>query len=186
MKLKNDPIFLLALLCLCWPIGLLLLIKSYHTVPHKWWMGICGAFIFIVLLTPAVINFAKTPHPEDFDLTITRTTLSVGQSAGLAVTADDHYYNDFSVNVNNDVLSVHGNTFTAVKPGKCLLSVQFEQETRTAEITVNEEKRTDETVYASPTGQRYHSSPNHAGSTVVILTEEEALQSGKTPCKICW
>jgi len=186
MKLKNSTPFLMALLCLCWPLGVVFTIKSEKPTGHKWFYCTIGLLAFIGLLLPATIQPPEPPPCKDFDITASRTALAVGQSGGLSVTAKDHYYTDFTVESNNDVVIVQNNIYTAQKEGTCTLTITFENEVRTIEILVTGTDHTNEIVYASPTGQRYHRSSNHAGKNAMKFTEEEALQSGKTPCKICW
>lgn len=186
MKLRHNTLFMAVILCLFWPLGIILLIKSNKTIRQKWVMALTGLLIFCALLFPAFLRTDPFPKETAFDLTVTRQNLTVGQSGGLSVTTDHFYYTDYTVECNNNILKIDNNIYTAVNIGSCLVSVSFGNETRSVEITVTEGNATDQTVYASPTGNRYHLIKSHAGANGLPFTEEEALLSGKTPCKVCW
>ena len=186
MKLKNNFIFLICALCIFFPIGVILLILSEKKLWQKILMGIIGAAVFAALLIPAATQ-RKTPTDlSDLDLITTKQDLSIGQSGGFALANDTTYYTDFKASSSNDCLAVNNNTYTAIKTGTSILTVSFENQIRSVSITITDNAKTDEPVYASPTGDRYHSNLKHAGKTAVEMTEEDALRSGKTPCKICW
>lgn len=163
-----------------------MLIKSEGSKPKKFIIGISGFVVALTLLIPATLDLHKTANSNEFDLITTRNVLSIGQSGGLAVINGDDYYTDFTVTANNDCICINNNIYTASKIGVCTLTVAFDDQIRTVDITVDNKANTNKTVYISPTGGRYHISSNHAGDTAIKITEEEALQSGKTPCKICW
>lgn len=186
MKRREEPVFMMAALCLFFPVGLFLLMRSERPRKTKWIMSACGFMVFAGLLSVAFTGLQKRPANTDFQLIVTRPVLSIGQSGGLAVTTGDFYYTDFSVTAENDILSVHHNVYTAQQTGYCILRVVFADECRTIGILVDDGPATDQRVFASPSGQRYHKSASHAGKNAVEITEEEALQSGKTPCKICY
>lgn len=187
LKLKDEPIFLIAALCVFFPIGLIFLICSERSSKFKWFAGFGGCLIFCCLLSFAFLGQPKEVDPSTFQVSITRETLSVGQSGGLLITNGDQYCTSYDIIAENDVLAVKNNLYTAQKPGKCTLTVSFGEETRTIEILVNDEPGTDSTVLASPTGERYHLiTAAHAGKKAVKMTEEDALQSGKSPCKNCF
>lgn len=187
IKFKDEPIFVTAALCICFPVGVILLIKSTISAKCKWIMGVIGGIFFAGLLSLGLIGRTPPSDPSSFQLTATRTTLSVGQSGGFIITNKNEYYIDYTVSPENDVLMVNKNLYTAVKPGLCTLSVTFENEIRTIKITVDNGPATDSIVLASPSGERYHlQTANHAGKRAVEMTEEEALRSGKTPCKNCY
>ena len=186
MKLRHNILFISVILCLFWPLGLIILIQSNKAIWKKWLMALGGLLIFCGLLFPAFIRTDPFPNENAFDLTVTRKSLTVGQSGGLSVTTDHFYYTDYTAECNNDILKINNNVYTAVNVGSCEIRVSFGNQTRTVQITVTEGKETDQTVYASPTGKRYHSSQSHAGANGLPFSEEEALQSGKTPCKVCW
>ena len=185
-KLKNEPVFLLAALIVFFPAGLFFLLRSELPAKRKCLLGSTGAIFFILLLIPAAIR-SDPVKAEDFQLHVTREELSVGQSGGFYITDGSVYCNAFSAAVDNDVLYLQDNLYTASRPGQCTLTVFFGEEERKIRITVNDEPGTGNTVLASPSGTRYHrATAAHAGSKAVEMTEEEALQSGKTPCKICY
>ncbi len=187
IKLKDDPVFLLASLCLFFPIGLIFLIRSELQKAKKWLIGTIGLFVFTAFLTLAFLN---QPHPVDasqFQLIVTRETLSVGQSGGFTIANDHQYITDYRIEQSNDTLKLQDSIYTAIKPGKCTLTATFSGIEKTVEITVNDNTKTDSIVLASPQGERYHiDSAKHAGKKALKMTEEEALLSGKTPCKICY
>lgn len=187
IKFKDEPVFVVAALCICFPIGIILLIKSAFSAKCKWFMGTISAIVFTALLSLGLVGHITPSDPANFQLTATRTTLSVGQSGGFIITNGNEYYTDYTVSPENDVLELNHNLYTAVKPGHCTLTATFENETRTIEITVDDAPATDSIVLTSPNGERYHlQTANHAGKRAVEMTEEEALRSGKTPCKNCY
>lgn len=186
-KLKNEPIFLIASLCLFFPIGLIFLIKSEIKKPFKWIIASVGALIFIGLLSLASLYRPQSVDPNLFVVSVTRNTLSPGQSGGLIVTNDQKYYTDYTVKAENDVLKLNGSVYTAHRPGECTLTVTFDDQTRTVKIKVNDTPGTNHIISASPNGTRYHLvTAKHAGKKAVEMTEEDALMSGKTPCKTCF
>ena len=186
MKFKNEPIFLIAALSLFFPIGLLFLFSSELSRSKKWVIGTCSLALFIGLLSLIFINLPQQHHPEEFNVVITRPKLSVGQSGGLAVTNGESYITDFSVQTDNGILDIHDSVYTAAAPGTCTLTVSFYEITHKIKITVLEGPSTESLVFASPTGERYHRNKEHGGKYAVSMTEEEALRSDKTPCKICY
>lgn len=187
IKLKDEPAFVTAALCLCFPIGLFLLIRSALSLKAKWLIGVAGGIAFSGLLTLALFGRSESIDLAKFELATTRTNLSVGQSGGFIITNGNEYCTDYTVFAENDVLTVNKNLYTANKTGNCTLTVMFENEVRTTVITVNDGPATNNLVLASPNGERYHlPTANHAGKSAIEMTEEEALQSGKTPCKNCY
>lgn len=186
-KLKDEPIFVLAALCVFFPIGLVLLFRSELNTRFKWLLGSIGCVVFAGLLTLAVLNRPSPVNLEEIQVSVTRETLSVGQSGGFIVGSGNEYCTEFTVEAENDILSVSDNLYTAVKPGTCTLQICFEDQVRTVTICVQEGPGTDQIVLASPSAERYHQiNAKHAGKHAVEMTEEEALQSGKTPCKTCF
>ncbi len=186
-KLKNEPIFLLVSLCIFFPIGVVLLVRSDFKPTTKWLFAAICAPIFIGLLSLALLSRPQPADPDSFYVTVTRETLSPGQSGGLLVTNGIRYYTDFTVTAENDHLQADGSVYTAIKPGACTLTVTFENEVRTVNIYIKDEPSTNGAVLASPGGTRYHlPTAAHAGKRSVEMTEEEALMSGKTPCKTCY
>ncbi len=186
-KIIDDPVFLLASLCLFFPIGLMFLIRSDLYKSKKWLIGAIGLFVFTAFLSLALLNRPRPVDPSQFQLIVTRETLSVGQSGGIIIANDDQYVTDYTINPSNDVIKVQDSAYTANKPGKCTLNVTFLGIEQSIEITVNDNTQTDSVVLASPKGERYHlPTAKHAGKKAVEMTEEEALLSGKTPCKSCY
>lgn len=186
-KLKDEPVFLIAVLCIFFPVGFILLLRAELRPKIKWLLGILGGIVFAAFLSLALLNRPVPVDPADFQVSVTREVLSVGQSGGFIVANSNEYYTDFSVEAENDVLAVSENLYTAVKPGYCTLTISFANEVRTVTIQVQEGPGTDSDVLASPSGERYHLlTAKHAGNHAVKMTEEEALRSGKTPCKNCF
>ncbi len=187
MKFRNNRSFLITMLCLCWPIGLLLLLKADQKIFHKIIISIGSLLIFIALLSTAMLTFHKEPSADTFEIIATRKELSVGESGGFCISTNDHYIADYAITCSDsEVLSVKNNLYTALKSGVCTITVHYKNTSKSIQIQVNTNTATNKTVYASPTGQRYHSSITHGGKSAIPFSEEEALQSGKTPCKICW
>ncbi len=186
-KIKNEPVFLFTALCLFFPFALILLLRSELKRSLKYLLGTLSLFVFITLLSLAVLQPSKNIDLSQMQLCITRETLSVGQSGGLIISDGTTYCTDYTVHTAGNCLEINGITYTAISPGKERIIVVFKDITRTVEITVTDEVKTDTPVFASPGGERYHrSDAKHAGKKAVIMTEEEALQSGKTPCKSCY
>ncbi len=187
MKLKDDPVFLLVSLCLFFPIGLIILICSNISRLKKWLIGMIGLFVFTAFLSLALLNQPRPIDASQFQLIVTRETLSVGQSGGLIIANDHQYITDYKIVPSNDTIKLQGSIYTAIKPGKCTITATFSGIKKNVEITVNDNTKTDCIVLASPSGERYHvTTAKHAGKKVVEMTEEEALLSGKTPCKTCY
>lgn len=186
MKFKDHALFLISALILCFPIGLILVILSNQTVKRKWLLCIIGLLASTLLLLTALFPISQKKAAENLEIIATRNELSIGQSGGFSVASNDAIETEFKVHPQNDCLTVHDNIYTAVKPGKCELKITCGEKTKSIEILVTEEDRTDETVFSSPTASRYHSKQTHAGKNNLKMTEEDALQSGKTPCMICY
>lgn len=150
-------------------------------------MGLVGLIVFAFLISLAFIESHKTSENHSYELILSRNTLSVGQSAGFAVTQGDTYFTNFSARTEGDQLVLQDTLFTATKPGTCTLMVEIEGTTLQAVIEIASEPKTDEVVLASITGKRYHKdTANHAGQYAFKMTEEDALQMGKTPCRVCY
>ncbi len=186
MKFKDHTLFLISALFLFFPIGIILVILSNQSVKRKWVLSTIGFAVSILLFSTAFLPYIKQDHRSDIAIIATRQELSVGQSGGLSVTVNNAIATDFEVYAQNEILTVHDNVYTAVKPGKCELKIICENTSKSIEISVAEGNRTDETVYASPSANRYHSQKTHAGKRAFKITEEDALQSGKTPCMVCY
>ena len=187
LKLKDEPLFLIAALCLFFPIGLIFLIQSERSFKFKWSAGVGSCLCFLSLLSFALLNRPQDADPRRFQVSATRETLSIGQSGGFLVTDGSRYYTDYTVRAENELLHVEHNLYTALKPGICTLTISFGQEERTLKIIIKEGPATDSIVLSSPSSERYHLiTAEHAGKKAVEMTEEDALQSGKTPCKNCF
>ena len=187
IKLKDEPIFIMAALCIFFPVGIVLLCFAKYPAKQKWVMSISGLLIFSGLLSLALLSPIKPVDPHSFQVTVTRETMSVGQSGGFLITNGDEYYTDFTAKASNRCLDVQNNLYTATAPGSCTLEISFASATRTVALEVPNEPATDSIVLASPSGTRYHlPSAAHAGKHAIEMTEEEALQSQKTPCKNCY
>ncbi len=186
MKFKDQTLFLISSLILFFPIGIILLLFSNQSTKRKWILSIIGLLVSILLFLTALLPGLKQESSAEVEIITTRRELSVGQSGGFSVTVNNAIATDFEVYAQNDVLVVHDNIYTAVKPGKCELIITCENATKSIKILVTDGNRTDETVYASPTANRYHSMQTHAGKRAFKMTEEDALQSGKTPCMVCY
>ena len=186
MKFKNEPIFMATISCLFFPIGIGLLFKSELSKRVKLIIGFSGTVINLLLLSFAFTFTPTQINSNKFNAVATRTELSVGQSGGLAVTDGKNYINAFTVTTDSNILKLHDSTYTAAKEGTAILTVQYADQQQKIQITVNDQRPTDSTVYSSATAERYHKKQSHSGKKAVAMTEEEALQSGKTPCKICY
>ncbi len=188
MQLRENRLFIACSLVLFYPVGLFLLLRSPLNKKIKWIAAIAGAILFIGMLSLSLLGRQQdTFNTDQFELLATRYNLSIGQSGGLALYNNENYYCDFKVESDNtDILEVRGNLYTAKAPGKCTLTVTFLDEVRKMQITVYEKPDTSATVYITPHGERYHINQKHAGETALAVTEEDALMSSKTPCKLCY
>ncbi len=186
MKFKDEPIFLSATLCLFFPIGLILLLRSELSKRLKWILGFSGATIFLLLLSHIFINLPQDIENAEFHVAVTRKELSVGQSGGLAVTNGQDYITQFEISANCNILDVHDTVYTAIKPGVCTLTVTYGDRVQKIDIHVNDDIATNQTVFSSPSAERYHKTQTHSGKYGIAMSEEEALQSKKTPCRICY
>ncbi len=186
MKLRNEPIFIGALLILCYPIGLLILILSEMKKSVKILMAGIGLLVAAGLLLTAALTFDPKPYDPQFDMVLSRETLLIGQSGGVAICDGNHYYADFDLEAENDVITVENGIYTANRKGSCKLTAYFDGKSLSETIIVDDTGKTNEIVFASPTGERYHNNQKHGGKNALELTEEEALMSGKSPCKICY
>ena len=66
-------------------------------------------------------------------------------------------------------------------------SADVAPEAKTAERTDEKPKAASEAdmVYVTPHGKRYHRKDCQFAGNAVAMTREEAIRSGKTPCKVC-
>ncbi len=187
LKLKDEPLFLIAALCFFFPIGVIFLINSERSAKFKWIAGIGSCLVFLGMLSLALLTRPQAVDPAHFHVSVTRETLSVGQSGGFVITDGDRYCTAYTVATENSLLNVEDNLYTAVRPGICTLTISFGEEVRTVKIKIIEGQGTDSIVLSSPSSERYHlNTAKHAGKKAVEMTEEDALQSGKTPCKNCF
>ncbi len=186
MKFKDHTLFLISALILFFPIGIVLVFLSSQSAKRKWILSTIGLLASILLFSAALLPCIKEENSNEIEIIATRQELTVGQSGGFAVAANNAIATDFEIHAQNDILTVHDNIYTAVRPGKCELTITCGNATKSIEISVTDGTRTDETVYTSPTANRYHSRQTHAGKRAFKMTEEDALQSGKTPCMVCY
>ena len=186
MKTYEHPIFLITSLCLFFPIGLVLLILSDHPAKKKLLMAITGGLIFAALLTTVCIGMPKTVEITELELAITKDQLTIGQSGGFSVHSSGSLITDFKATASNDSIRINENVYTAIKEGSATIHITAGDIETSFIVTVVEGTATDSIVYLSPTGSRYHDTLTHAGKNTIKMTEEEALRSGKTPCKICY
>lgn len=183
---KENEILFFTALCLFFPLALPFLLHAGFKRRQKALMAVGGLAVFLLLLTPALWRPPAAEVPES-ELIVTRTTLYVGQSGGLTVTdSTGSYYPHYEVSVDNGVLEVTGSLYTARQVGDCVLTVRFGDEERSVIIRVVPGGTLDQAVYATVAGKRYHKTKSHADENAVEMTEEEALQSGKTPCQTCY
>ncbi len=186
MNFKNHPLFIITALILFFPIGLIFLIISDQPAKRKWLLGTTGFLLFLSIL---FLSFLFPPNKitiDNFDIYASRETLTVGQSGGIFISNEEKYLTDFTVSSDSDILSLNHNIYTAQRVGSACLFVSTEGITKSIYIDVIEGESTLETVYASPSGKRYHKIESHAGKNAIEMTEEDALQSQKTPCLTCY
>lgn len=186
MKTFEHPLFLITALCLFFPIGLIFLLISEHTTKKKLLMATIGALVFTALLATVFFGIPEETPITNLDLTVTKEQLTVGQSGGFAVYSANRIITDFEAAPNNDCISINDNVFTATKVGSSVIKVQANGLETSFTVTITEGIATDSIVYLSPTGKRYHKTVSHSGINAIEMTEEEALRTGKTPCKICY
>lgn len=186
MKINEHPLFLMASLSLFFPIGLVLLILTDHPARRKIIMAVSGGILFLMLLATTFFGIPKAEEYGELEVVITKDQLTVGQSGGFTVQRGKKIVGDFKARASNGNLQINDNIYTALKEGSTTVTVQAQGLEETFEINVIPGIATDSTVYLSPTGERYHKTDSHAGHNAITMTEEEALRSGKTPCKICY
>ena len=112
--------------------------------------------------------------------------MTVGQSGGIFLTNGTKYITEYTVTADSDALSLNNNVYTAQRVGTTQLVISSNGIEKQIQIDVVEGDSTLETVYASPSGKRYHKSKSHAGKNAIEMIEEDALQSQKTPCLTCY
>ena len=186
MNIKNHPLFISIALILFFPIGLIFLLLSDQSPKRKWLMGSIGLILFASILSLSFLFPPNGANIDDFDIIVTRDTLTVGQSGGLLISNDERYITDYTITSESDILLVNDNIYTAQRVGTSCLTISSNGIRKSVEIHVIEGESTLETVYASTSGKRYHKVKSHAGKNAIDLTEEDALQSNKTPCSICY
>ncbi|MBQ7096061.1 MAG: hypothetical protein IJN80_06405 [Clostridia bacterium] len=185
MKLRKDPLFIGAALCLFFPIGFILLLRSDCKKKYKIIFSLLGALLFLALTISLGTIKNKAPMP-DYQLIVSKDTLKVGESGSLAVMDGNHLYSDITIDKENDCLSLQGTVFTAEKIGSCLLTATYGEEQDTVEIHITADDGGNEIVYCSAKGAKYHRTKSHGGKNSVEMSREDAVQSAKTPCKICY
>lgn len=186
MNFKKHSLFILTTLILFFPIGLIFLLRSDHPTKRKWMLGSVGLFLFLSLLTIAFLLPTSKSYIDDFEIYASRKTLTVGQSGGIFIFDDDRYPSNFTVSCDSDILSLNHNVYTAQHVGSARLLISSAGITKSIYIHVVEGDSTLETVYTSPSGKRYHNNKSHAGKNAIEMTEEDAIQSRKTPCQTCF
>ncbi len=186
MNFKNHSLFIFTALILFFPIGLVFLLISDQPTKRKWILGAIGFLLFLSILSLSFLFPTNKNNIDDFDIYVSRDTLTVGQSGGIFISDDEKYLTDFTVSSDSDILSLNHNIYTAQRVGSARLFVSTEGIIKSIYINVVEGESTLETVYASPSGKRYHKNESHAGKNAIKMTEEDALQSQKTPCLTCY
>ncbi len=188
MKLREHPLFIYCSVILFYPVGLLILLKSTVSKGKKIVLALLGGILFVsFLLLPQIMGLHNQNNLNDFDVVATRKVLTVGQSAGFAIYNDEDYYASFQAECDNEeVLQMNGNLYTAKSVGSATITVTFADQERRILVTVIDGADTSEIVFITPSGTRYHQNKKHAGENAISVTEEDALMSSKTPCKICY
>ena len=186
MNFKNHSLFIITALILFFPIGLIFLVRSDQPTKRKWIFASAGLILFLSILSLSFLFPAKETAIDDFEAFATRDQLTVGQSGGIFLTDGTKYITEFTVSADSDVLSLNNNVYTAQQVGTAQLVISSNGIEKRIKIDVIEGDSTLETVYASPSGKRYHKNKSHAGKNAIEMTEEDALQSQKTPCLICY
>lgn len=184
MKLTKDPLFIWVALLFFYPLGLFLLLRTKWKPIYKISLSIGGG-LFIAIILAIILIPTKASAPS-YLLSVTDDRLYLGQSASFSLTADQQHYTDYTVSAENDCLSLSGNVFTAERIGKCRLTVTYGNHTESILITIDSDTGKNQKVYASPSGEKYHKTKSHGGKNAVAMIKEDAEQSGKTPCKICY
>ncbi len=186
MNFKNHSLFILTTLIVFFPIGVVILIISDQPTKRKWILGAVGLLLFLSILSLSFLFPANKNKLDDFDIFVSRETLTIGQSGGLFLTNKAKYLTEYTITCDSDILSLNNNVYTAKRVGSARLIATANGITKSVCISVIEGESTLETVYASPSGSRYHKTASHAGKNAVEMTEEDALQSQKTPCLTCY
>lgn len=186
MKFKNHPLFLITILSLFFPLGIIFLILSELPGKRKVLFAAIGLTIFVLLVSLAFLNKPNAITFDDFQVYATRNELSLGQSGGLLIAAeDDTILTNYSIQTTKE-LKLSGTVYTAQKCGNAKITITANNKEKEVEILINDTAPVNETVFLSPTGKRYHKTKSHAGKNSIPMLEEEAIQSAKTPCLICY
>ena len=187
IKLTDEPVFLAAVLVLFFPAGLILLIRADRPRLQKALLGVCGGVVFFLFLSLGIFLNPKPFGNEEPRLIVTRETLSVGQSGGFALISETQLEGNFRCSVSNACLQLNDSVYTAVSAGECVLTVEHCGKFHNKTIVIEKGPGTAATVLSSLSSERYHKeSAHHAGKYAIRMSEEDALRSGKTPCKICY
>ncbi len=186
MNLKNHPLFILTALILFFPVGIIFLLISDQPTKRKWLFGTIGFSHFLSVLFLSFLFPPSETTIDNFDIYASRETLTVGQSGGIFISNNEKYLTDFTVSSDSDILSLNNNVYTAQRVGSARLLISTDGITKSIYIDVVDGESTLETVYASPSGKRFHKILSHAGKNAIEMTEEDALQSQKTPCLTCY
>lgn len=186
MNYKNHPLFIFAALILFFPVGLIFLLKSDQPKKQKMILASVGLILFSSILSLSFLFPAKENKIDDFDVYVTKDQLTIGQSGGIFLIDGAKYLTEYTVSTDSDVLSVNNNVYTAHQVGSAQLVIARNGIEKRVKIDVVDGDSTLETVYFSPSAKRYHKTKSHAGKNAIEMTEEDALQSQKTPCLTCY
>ncbi|MBQ6823495.1 MAG: hypothetical protein IJP27_02485 [Clostridia bacterium] len=163
------------------------MIRSELQSKTKWILGTVGGIAFCGLLSLALIHPSIPKHSSPYELIATRTELAVGESGGFIITNGEDYITDYHAEADTNLLMLNGNSYTALFPGECILTVSHGDQCHSIPIRVIDAPGKDTIVLASPNGEKYHkTTAKHAGKYATQITEEEALQSEKSPCMVCY
>ena len=186
MKLRKDPLFIGATLLLFYPLGLILTLRSNFKRKIKTIFILLGAILNLCILCFAIYNPSKSNISKELQIKVSRNTLEVGQSGAVALYGQEIIDPNIELIPENDCLSISGTVYTAKKIGNCDLIIKHGHESTSIPIVVTADHGGDEIVYLTQGGKRYHKNKSHCRKNILKMTREEAIQTGKTPCKICY
>lgn len=95
---------------------------------------------------------------------------------------------DFSAEPTTDIPFEEDETQTTEKQTEAQTTAHTEYVSEESTVERTTEKATEargDTVYIAPTGKRYHYSKTCAGKNASAVSEAEAKERGRTPCKKC-
>ena len=186
MKLRKDPFFISATLLLFFPLGLFLLFRSNLKTKTKILFSSFGAAANLAFTLFAIFLNPAKPIEDDFQIMISQDALKVGQSSSIVCIGNNSIKEKIQLTADNDCVSINNSIITAEKIGECILTAKAGNQIAEFPIRITADEGGNEIVYLTQNGTRYHRIKEHCKKNILSMTQEEAILSGKTPCKNCY